>query len=246
MAANYTTLDKVVRGLIIEQGKNSENEYQRFAQLGIFGLKELSFDTLRQIKTKKITVKSNGSVDLPDDYVTYLKIGKHGNDDRVHWLALDSKRYLGTDSKSNTSSGETDDYAYVFRNYLLNGERGQMYGLGGGNNANGYYREDKDNNTILFSSGNVGDEIVLEYISDGITGLSSDQIRVHVFSEEALRSFIHWKSIQRKRNIPQYEKEGARRDYYNEKRLARARMSKFTKEEALTYSRKAFKLSPKM
>ena len=59
-------------------------------------------------------------------------------------------------------------------------------------------------------------------------------------------SFIHWKTIQRKRGINQGEKEAARRDWYNEKRLAIARLSKFTKEEALQTTRKAFKQSPKL
>ena len=38
----------------------------------------------------------------------------------------------------------------------------------------------------------------------------------------------------------------AKRAYYNEKRLARARMMSFSKETAMAVSRKAFKQSPKM
>jgi hypothetical protein len=38
----------------------------------------------------------------------------------------------------------------------------------------------------------------------------------------------------------------ARKDYFNEKRLARARLSSFTKEEALQQIRKGFKQSPKL
>lgn len=59
-------------------------------------------------------------------------------------------------------------------------------------------------------------------------------------------AFIYWRSIQRKRGIQQFEKESARREYYNEKRLAVARLNKFTKEEALQTTRKAFKQSPKL
>ena len=38
----------------------------------------------------------------------------------------------------------------------------------------------------------------------------------------------------------------AKRAYYNEKRLARARMMSFNKEAAMQISRKAFKQSPKI
>ena len=41
------------------------------------------------------------------------------------------------------------------------------------------------------------------------------------------------------------EKSRARQEYYNEKRLANARLKSFTKEEALKTIRKNFKQSPK-
>ena len=63
---------------------------------------------------------------------------------------------------------------------------------------------------------------------------------------DALRGYIYWKSIHRKRGIDQGEKDLAKRDYYNEKRLARARMLSFTKQEALETTRRAFKQSPKI
>ena len=57
---------------------------------------------------------------------------------------------------------------------------------------------------------------------------------------------MYYKYIQRKRGIPANEKQMAKRAYYNDKRLARARMMNFGKEEALRTSRKAFKQSPKI
>ena len=244
MAANVT-LDQVIRSLIIETGKGSTHEYQRLLQLGTQGLKELSFDVLRQVRTIKLKIQSDGTVILPDDYVGYVKIGIHGADDRIHVLGLDSRRYLKTDSTGQDVSEDSNDY-YIFRNFMFQGKEGELYGIGGGNNSNGYYREDKENGRLMFSNISVSKTIGIEYISDGVTGLSGDQIKVSPYAEEALRSYIYWKSIQRKRSIIQSEKEAARRDYYNEKRLARARMSKFTKEEALQTSRKAFKQAPKM
>jgi hypothetical protein len=41
------------------------------------------------------------------------------------------------------------------------------------------------------------------------------------------------------------EKMRARQEYYNERRLANARLKSFTKEEALKTIRKNFKQSPK-
>ena len=83
----------------------------------------------------------------------------------------------------------------------------------------------------------------MEYITDGRQQGGNNII--HPYCEEALTAYVYWKAIQRRRGIPQVEKEVARRDWYNEKRLAKARMSSFTKEEALQQIRKGFKQSPK-
>ena len=42
------------------------------------------------------------------------------------------------------------------------------------------------------------------------------------------------------------EKMVAKKEYYNQKRLARARMQSFNKQEALQTTRKAFKQAPKL
>ena len=68
---------------------------------------------------------------------------------------------------------------------------------------------------------------------------------VHVYLEEALRSYIYYKLCERKSSVPANEKARARAEYYNERRKANARMSNFTKEEALKTIRSNYKQSPK-
>ena len=237
------TLDEIIQNLLIDEGKNSEAEYLRYLNIGLRGLKELNMDAGKDIKSIELTVGSNGSVDFPLDYIGYTKIGKVDSDGRVHVLGVDRRRVRNTEF--GDSLQDSDDY-FVFRNYLLDGSLGSIYGIGGGNNSNGYYTEDRKNNRFLFHGDSKGSVIVLEYISDGSSDEINSEINVDPYLEEALMSFIYWRSIQRKRGIPQYEKESARREYYNEKRLAVARLNKFTKEEALQTTRKAFKQSPKL
>jgi hypothetical protein len=61
-----------------------------------------------------------------------------------------------------------------------------------------------------------------------------------------LRAYIYYKVIERKSNVPMAEKQRARSEYYNELRKARARLSTFTKEEALQVIRRNFRQSPKV
>ena len=83
---------------------------------------------------------------------------------------------------------------------------------------------------------------MLEYVSD--EARSTNPV-VHVYAEEALRSYIYYKLCERKSTVPANEKTRARAEYYNERRKAKARLSNFSKTEALNTIRKNFKLAPK-
>jgi len=413
MAANtYITIDDIVNNVALTIGDDSyltgSLNYQ-LRLLALQGLKELSFDALQEVKSIQLAVSSTGTITLPDDYIKYVKIGVLGSDGKVHYLGKQDNLNLVSGAASTDSNDIDDDPAYFYG-------IGGRYGVGGGTNHNGYYRVNKEDNTISFSSDAIGKNIILEYISNGVTlsnvqpvkrkisftiaagsaitednffriykgdgserdikiilttdgsipifinssdltpvvivsfqlsngsstvcnrirgainsqtsnitatsegsvltleydnyieptkftgnagtsvaygeypltegelninsgisnynpfyGYSSsdssnniisnftlinaavaettgaDAInKVHQFAEEALTSYVYWKYIQRKRGVPFGEKQLAKRDYFNEKRLANARMKSFTKDEAMQTSRKAFKQSPKI
>ena len=240
--AQFVTLEEVVNELLIDEGKNTQAEFLRYYNIGLRGLKELNFDEVRMIKAVELSVsESTNTITLPSDYVKFINIAVLGSDGDLH--------YLGRREKLNLVDGATPPSPESDSNFFDNVDEGVYgrYGFGGGNNANGYYRENLDDNTIEFSSitGQL-EKIILEYISDGSQGVTGDNIKVHTFAQEALASFIYWKSIQRKRGINANEKQFARKEFYNQKRLARARMNTFNKHEALQTTRKAFKQAPKL
>jgi hypothetical protein len=106
------------------------------------------------------------------------------------------------------------------------------YGGGGGtanvNRAriykNGSFTVDREFGKMQFSSNVDGRIIVLEYVSDGLYQRTDEQIKVHKFAEEALYAYIYWMLIKRRRNVPQNEKQAARKDFYNERRIAKRRI----------------------
>lgn len=145
-------------------------------------------------------------------------------------------------STANTAASTDDnlDY-YVFENYLYQGGMGKLYGTGGGH-LSGEYRLNLDQNRIEIETNSGYSEVVLEYVADEAR---SGDPEVHVYAEEALRSYIYYKIIERKSSVPANEKARARAEYYNERRKANARLSNFTKEEALKTIRKNFIQAPK-
>ena len=158
------------------------------------------------------------------------------NADLIPNKADDKTATSGADSGNSDSLRED-----VFRNYLYQNTIGSLYGLGGGIGA-GEYRVNLDQFRLEIATNSSVTEIVMEYISDEAR---STNPLIHVYAEEALRSYIYYKVCERKRNVPAAEKARARAEYYNERRKARARMNSVSKDDILGMLRKNFKQAPK-
>ena len=404
MAIDYTSIDEVVNDFQLMMDDTSYDKDANVYQLRLLalqGLRELKFDAEQEVKTSELFVNStNLRCTLPSDFVKLLRVGYKNSADEFVSLGYKSDLSLDAGVTSQISEDPYDE-----NNPYFHTDMGRKYGVGGGQNALGYYRLNRDLNSISFSSDLAGKTVFVEYISDGIgstqprdhvieltfnessltepgaivsgailripksdfsstahkftftTNTASSQLdiqigpddsgsviaekfstainegypdlgispvdtkikasqntsssivtltyknitvnplslsdlifssntdqdvvvsdevtitgvkvlanssgipveakliqkgvkgegpRVHKFCEEALRCYIYYKYIQRKRGVPANEKQMAKRAYYNEKRLARARMMNFNKEAAMQISRKAFKQSPKI
>lgn len=146
-----------------------------------------------------------------------------------------------TDTAGSGGTGNNDYDFYVFQNYLYQGGLGRLYGSGGAH-LRGYYRINLEQNRIELDTDSDVSEVVLEYVADEAR---STYPVIHVYAEEALRCYMYYKLCERKTTVPAGEKARARQEYYNERRKAKARMSNFTKTEALKTIRQNFKQSPK-
>ena len=244
--------------------------------IALRGIREIGFDFGNKVKSLKLDIETNSTVTLPDDFVDIVKIGAVGSDGlirvfgvnnninysrRVNYaddgttttstqfsagpldLTTNSVPDLVDDKTSTTNNSIEDDYhQYIFENYIYNGSAGRVYGLGGGQ-AIGEYRLNLDQDRIEVKTNADFSEVVLEYIAD--EARSSDP-EVHVYIEEALRSYIYYKVIERKSTVPANEKARARAEYYNERRKANSRIKSFNKEDALRVIRQNFKQSNKV
>tara|TARA_R100001460_G_scaffold39807_1_gene74751 strand:+ start:826 stop:1710 length:885 start_codon:yes stop_codon:yes gene_type:complete len=281
---NYVSLREVIVDYMLTMDEDdyasSATEYA-IRNMALRGIREFGFDVQPRVRSLKITLESNNTIVLPDDFVDVIKIGtvdENGivrafaenknlnisqiyNDDSsiVNQSGLSGlddsgqlrNRRVIEDNKienrkddltaTNSEANNEDIDWYIFENYLYQGSLGRMYGLGGGK-LRGTYRINYDQNRIEIDSEAGVTEVVIEYISDAAR--STDPV-IHVYAEEALRAFIYYKIVERKSSVPAGEKQRARQEYYNERRKARARLSNFSKTEALNVIRRNFKLVPK-
>jgi len=243
--------------------------------IALRGIREIGFDIGKKIRSIKLDVESNNTITLPDDYVDVSKLGIIGEDGIIRALNYNgnlnySQKYevdsSGTatnetnesednplnieaniikdrqDDKTSTSSSDADNFnAFIFENYIFQGGTGRLYGVGGGS-APGEFRINLDQNRIEIASNSNFTQLVMEYVADEARATDPE---VHVYAEEALRCYVYYKLCERKASVPANEKARARTEYYNERRKANARLSNFSKSEALKTIRKNFMQAPK-
>ena len=273
MARNTVLLSQIIGDFLLtqEEGDFSSHSSSIVIQnVALRGIREMGFDLGRKIKSLKLEINAaNNTVELPDDFVDLVKLGVVGGDGMVYVFPQNkninySRAYknslgakVGTaslaadsdsdgvndrvDSKSSTDSLSSST-SLSFRNFVNGTSTGALYGIGGGHKG-GAYRLNLDQNRIEIDTTSASDEIVIEYIADEAR---SKNPSIHVYIEEALRSYMYYKLIERKASVPMAEKARARAEYYNERRKATSRLSNFTKEEALQVIRKNFRQSPKV
>lgn len=241
------SLDNIVRQVLNEQFESSPHRYARFLQFGYDCIRdELRFIFPHYLKTVRLTVNSNNTVDLPTDYVKYTKIG-YENNGRIECFGLDENflTLLDRDASGNILMGtQIETNATVpFFNFLYSGTWGTLYGYKVGNNPMGNYKIFHQNNQIAFDSLMKKTAIILEYKSSGIKSAGQELVPGEAIL--CIKEYIHWQYIKHKRSANLGEKTNAERLYRKSLKEARAKIFSFTENEFLSVSRRGYTQSVK-
>jgi len=244
MAQDTVSLEQIVTDFVfsIDSDDYVNNVSDTMVRnLALRGIRDLGFDIMKRIKAADLNVSATNTVTLPADYVDLLKIGIVGGDGLVYVFGENKNKNLLANN-----AGDLPDYLlgysdFIYRNFVNSTTDGRLYGYGGGHYS-GEYRINLGENRIELTLGTGTDTVYIEYIADEAL---AENPSVHVYAEQAIRAYIYYHLVERKSNVPAVEKARARQEYYNERRLANARLKSFSKEEALKTIRKNFVQSPK-
>ncbi len=235
------SLDSVVREFLIENGK-SENEYFKHLQMGISFLREANMDFSGAPSTVILPVNANLTVDLPEGYINYIRIAVADRVGNLHSLGLNDKMSfirsfdkcgnLQPTNNQATASTANGNFIGTFEGFADNWRNGELmgrfFGIGGGNNANGYYRIDQQHGVIQLQC-NHASTIVLEYLSD--LSLVNGHFQVHPFIVETLKNWIYWKALKGNSRAGLGDRQLAKKDYDLSYRIAIKRFTSGTLEE---------------
>jgi hypothetical protein len=275
-AMNYVGLRQVVDDFIITMdGDDYVSNVSDVAirNIALRGIREFGFDVTNRVRSLKLSVESNNTVTLPDDYVDLIKIGivtdgivyvlgenKNLNmsmavvtgsdagvgDSQLGPLDIQANEIADRDRSVEDTAGTSGDGDKDYDYYVF---QNYLYqgGLGRLYGAGGGHLRGEYRIDLDQNRIEMSTE---DAISEVVLEYVADEARntfpvIHVYAEEALRCYLYYKLIERKSTVPAGEKARARAEYYNERRKAKGRMSNFTKTEALKTIRQNFKQSPK-
>lgn len=183
----------------------SNGMYEKLLQYAIWGFEKLHYTTINSVKVAYLTMSDLNTVQLPNDYVQYYKIGipiggKLWNLGLNNDILLPRDLECGDDARELFAGNQgfsSFSGGFFYTSHMNNGEWvGGLYGVGGGFRQ-AHYRIDEERNQIVFDSVVPNSEIVLEYKASGI---SSQTLVPRVVSATVI-AYIHWRRLTGKNRL---------------------------------------------
>ncbi|RLD59334.1 MAG: hypothetical protein DRI97_01225 [Bacteroidetes bacterium] len=232
-----TTITYVVMSVLNRLRDYSMRHYSFLEQIIIEGYSDLNLWHLDNIEVVYLRMSDAKTVDLPADFVDWLRIGvPMGGKLRVltnHKQILFPRTFADGAPVGNTDDDSGSGEFMYFTDHFRNGQFiGGLYGLSGGVDQ-AFYRIDREMRTIIFSGSIPRAEIVLEYISTGIKLQGTTVIPREAVS--ALRAFALWQLIENDSKVSATEKERKKDQYEEQVHALDFFQSAFTKEEYLRH-----------
>jgi hypothetical protein len=249
----YVNINDCVTAYMDESEQGVHKQF-KLTQLAFRAMDELGLDFFYRIKSVKLPVNANFTVNIPQDYLNFSKIGVLNNRGEVIPLVNNNKLTyyadLLPDRLDRTQDSTLLNWSYpangVFYNFWDGGTLGALYGVPSGAPFVGNFKVDDQNGVILLNEVFQYEYVILEYLA-GPPQDGSDYY-VPLQFKEAVIAYLAWKDIKsmpstRKGNLG--DKRDRRHEYYNERRLAIARYKPFRATEAYDMNLQSQRLTVK-
>lgn len=251
----YATIDSIVNSALI--GNNQTIHYYiQFLKWGLDAVTELNYDSLPSPKAVELTVNAYDEIEIPDDYIDWIKVGIKSGINVLYLLPEDMyNRLAATSGGSQVAYTDVTPYlghisaagdGYWWMNFTSSyGEHiGRYYGHGGGKGS-GFFKEIPERGVIQLEPGYLseGDTVYLEYLAHETANAGS---LISKYAESTIESYINWQYKAWSREYGLGDVDRAERQYWNNHRKFRARNAGLTIEDIKNIARKHFKLSLKI
>lgn len=228
------TLDQLVRSALADK-QYPIHWYLQFLTYGVDALRELNYDSLQNVKSVRLPVNSYKAAFLPNDFVDYVRVGneigqyintwgeKQNSYNRLNKFDAQGNKTAYGDIEAQNGILPNNWEGFWYTNYVNDkGEHlGRIF-----NNFNGF-RDSfvilRERNEIQLDTSYTGTEIVMDYISDGMSLSASNAI--HPYAVAAIKAYIFMKLKEHGRQYSLSERQVAKDEFYNQLRILRGRLN---------------------
>jgi hypothetical protein len=250
---------KTIVAELIDSKDSSSHEFRRMYNIGVRGVREFNTDIVGNFSTKLLDVNANKTADLPEDYVSYSKMGVINEKGEIVTLRsnpqlsnynighpLNPDRFEGVPGIGAVSYPAIPyNYPYIYYNFFISNQSFNLFGLAGGGQDIGQYKVDEECGIIIFGPYFKYEKVLLEYLGDGMDR-DCDDYMIDSRAAEAMLAYIRWKTAL---DNPKKYGQGIMRDYkqeYKSERLkAKMRINKIVVSEFEDIQRITNKLAPR-
>lgn len=252
----FIMIDEVISAYL-DRSEQSVSKQFKIWQIAYDGIKELGLDFFFTVKSLKLPINANLTVNLPPDYLNYTKVGVFNDRSEVIPLYYNTKLTYFADQLPNRAALTEDPTlgnlftngglgGTIFSNFWDGGFFGTLYGVPSGSPFVGGFKIDSNAGIIVLGEGFQYPYIVLEYIASPKPQQGTYFLPMQF--KEALIAYIGWKDAQfisSRSHVHNDNKAQLRKDFYNERRLAIARYKPLMLEEAYEESLRNQRLTVK-
>lgn len=250
--ANWVKLDSIIYEYISE-AELSANKYFKLYHIAYRGLQDLGLDFFNQIKSVKLVVNANKTVNLPADFLQYTKIGILNGLGELIPLRYNDKLTSFNDLHltrlSDTSSLDFAGYysfsSPTFYNYWDGNGLGNLYGISGAGLYGGGFKIDNTNGVILLDASFSYSELIMEYSA---APDESQDLYAPIEFREALIAWIAWRdlaNLQTSRRGNLGDKRDRRHEWFEARRLGMGKYRPFYLDQAYMNNQETMRLSIK-
>lgn len=249
----WIPIDECINSYISES-QQSIHVFYRLWQMAFRIQTDLGIDFFYQIKSVKLPINPNFTVDLPSDYIKYSKVGVLNDVGEIIPLMYNDKLTTYAEFSPDRLQKTQDDtlfnwYWYntpIWYNFWTGNSFTTLYGMPSGAPFVGNFKVDNNAGVILLNETFSYDYVMLEYTASPQEG---QQYYIPIQFKEAMIAGLAWLDI---RSIPSSrrgnlgDKRDRRSEFYNQRRLAWARYRPLHLEEAYQWSQMATRLTVKI
>lgn len=249
----WIEIDECINSYISES-EQSIHKFYKLWQMAFRLMTDLGLDFFYQIRSVKLPVNPNYTVELPADYLNYSKVGVLNDIGEIIPLRYNDKLTTYAEFSAERVQKTQDDTLFnfflfntpIWYNYWTGNSFTTLYGLPSGAPFVGNFKIDNNAGLILLDESFFYDYIMLEYIASPQEG---QVYYIPIQFKEAMIAGLAWldiRSIPSSRRGTLGDKRDRRSEFYNQRRLAWARYRPLHLEEAYLWSQANTRLTVKI